>query len=61
MRRPSVSRMRETRTYGLKGDLRKRSGRATAPEIYQWYVLIESLDGGVILAALDLRVEVPPR
>ena len=35
MRRPSVSRMRETRTYGLKGDLRKRSGRATAPEIYQ--------------------------
>jgi len=36
MRRPSVSRMREIRTYGLKGDLRKRSRCATAPEVYQW-------------------------
>ena len=36
MRRPSVSRMREIRTYGLNGDLRKRSRRATAPEVYQW-------------------------
>ena len=35
MRRPSVSRMREIRTSGLKGDLRKRSVRATAPEVYQ--------------------------
>jgi hypothetical protein len=35
MRRPSVSRMREIRTSGLKGDLRKRSRRATAPEVYQ--------------------------
>ncbi len=35
MRRPSVSRMREIRTYGLNGDLRKRSRRATAPEVYQ--------------------------
>jgi len=31
----AVSRMRETRTSGLKGDLRKRSRRATAPEVYQ--------------------------
>ena len=36
MRRPSVSRMREIRTSGLKGDLRKRSPSATAPEVYQW-------------------------
>jgi hypothetical protein len=35
MRRPSVSRMREIRTYGLKGNFRKRSRRATAPEVYQ--------------------------
>ncbi len=35
LRRPSVSRMREIRTYGLNGDLRKRSRRATAPEVYQ--------------------------
>ena len=35
MRKPSVSRMREIRTSGLKGDLRKRSRRATAPEVYQ--------------------------
>jgi group II intron reverse transcriptase/maturase len=35
MRRPSVSRMREIRTYGLNGNLRKRSRRATAPEVYQ--------------------------
>jgi hypothetical protein len=27
--------MREIRTSGLKGDLRKRSQRATAPEVYQ--------------------------
>jgi len=27
--------MREIRTYGLKGVLRKRSRRATAPEDYQ--------------------------
>jgi hypothetical protein len=27
--------MREIRTYGLNGDLRKRSQRATAPEDYQ--------------------------
>jgi hypothetical protein len=27
--------MREIRTSGLKGDLRKRSRRATAPEVYQ--------------------------
>jgi hypothetical protein len=38
MSRPSVSRMREIRTYGLKGDLRKRSLRATAPEVYQWTI-----------------------
>lgn len=62
MRRPSVSRMRETRTYGLKGDLRKRSRRATAPEVYQWYVLTESLRcGGVVPAASSSRVKVPPR
>ena len=36
MIRPSVSRMREIRTSGLKGDLRKRSQSATAPEVYQW-------------------------
>jgi hypothetical protein len=36
MRKPSVSRMREIRTSGLNGDLRKRSRRATAPEVYQW-------------------------
>ena len=42
MRRPSVSRMREIRTSGLKGDLRKRSRRATAPEVYQWRVLKDS-------------------
>lgn len=35
MRRPSVSRMREIRTSGLKGGLRKRSPCATAPEAYQ--------------------------
>jgi hypothetical protein len=35
MRRPSVSRMREIRTSGLNGGLRKRSRRATAPEVYQ--------------------------
>ena len=35
MRRPSVSRMREIRTSGLNGGLRKRSNRATAPEAYQ--------------------------
>ncbi len=35
LRRPSVSRLREIRTSGLKGDLRKRSRRATAPEVYQ--------------------------
>ena len=35
MRRPSVSRMREIRTYGLKGDFRKRNRRVTAPEVYQ--------------------------
>jgi hypothetical protein len=35
MRRPSVSRMREIRTSGLKGGLRKRSASATAPEAYQ--------------------------
>jgi hypothetical protein len=35
MRRPSVSRMREIRTSGLKGDLRKRSPSATAPEVYR--------------------------
>jgi hypothetical protein len=35
VRRPSVSRMREIRTYGLNGDLRKRSLSATAPEVYQ--------------------------
>ena len=35
MRRPSVSRMREIRMSGLKGDLRKRSQSATAPEVYQ--------------------------
>ena len=29
------SRMRENRTYGLNGDLRKRSPSATAPEVYQ--------------------------
>jgi mannose-6-phosphate isomerase-like protein (cupin superfamily) len=28
--------MREIRTSGLKGDLRKRSQCATAPEVYQW-------------------------
>jgi hypothetical protein len=31
--------MREIRTSGLNGGLRKRSRRATAPETYQWYVL----------------------
>ena len=36
MNRPSVSRMREIRTSGLKGDLRKRSQSATAPEVNQW-------------------------
>ena len=35
VRRSSVSRMREIRTSGLKGDLRKRSQCATAPEVYQ--------------------------
>ena len=35
VRRPSVSRVREIRTHGLKGGLRKRSVRATAPEAYQ--------------------------
>jgi hypothetical protein len=35
LRRPTVSRMREIRTYGLNGGLRKRSRRATAPETYQ--------------------------
>jgi len=35
MRRPSVSRMREIRTSGLTGGLRKRSQCATAPEAYQ--------------------------
>jgi hypothetical protein len=35
MRRPSVSRMREIRTSGLKGGFRKRSACATAPEVYQ--------------------------
>src|SRR6185436_1506518 len=35
LRRPSVSRMREIRTYGLNGNPRKRSRRATAPEVYQ--------------------------
>ena len=39
MRRPSVSRVRENRMHGLKGGHRKRSVRATAPEIYQWCVL----------------------
>ena len=31
----SVSQMREIRTSGLKGSLRKRSPCATAPEVYQ--------------------------
>ena len=36
MRRPSVSRVREIRTHGLKGGLRKRGrSAATAPEAYQ--------------------------
>ena len=36
MRRPSVSRVREIRTHGLKGGLRKRGrSAATAPEVYQ--------------------------
>ena len=35
LRRPSLSRMREIRTYGLIGSFRKRSRRATAPEVYQ--------------------------
>jgi hypothetical protein len=35
MIRPSVSRMREIRTSGLNGGLRKRSQCATAPEAYQ--------------------------
>lgn len=34
--RPSVSRVREIRTHGLKGGLRKRGrNAATAPEAYQ--------------------------
>ncbi len=32
---PSISRVREIRTHGWTGDLRKRSARATAPEVYQ--------------------------
>jgi hypothetical protein len=54
--------MRETRTYGLNGDLRKRSRRATAPEVYQWYVLTESRwVTDVVPAVSSLRVQVPPR
>ena len=36
MRRPSVSRVRENRTHGWKGGLRKRTPlTGTAPEVYQ--------------------------
>ena len=59
MRKPSVSRMRETRTSGLKGDLRKRSPRATAPEVYQWCVL--KIRRKANRAVSDLRVRVPSR
>ena len=36
-RRSSVSRMRENRTYGLKGGWGNRSARGTAPLDYQWH------------------------
>jgi hypothetical protein len=60
MIRPSVSRMREIRTSGLKGDLRKRSQCATAPEVYQWRVLKVS-PARANRAVSDLRVKVPSR
>ena len=35
MRRSLVSRVREIRTHGWKGGLRKRARKSTAPETYQ--------------------------
>jgi len=64
VRRSSVSRVREIRTHGLKGGLRKRgefSPTATAPEVYQWCVLKGCPPVAGIPAVSDLRVKVPSR